>query len=232
MQSTTLTAVSIGSVSMIQDLHNVKMSTNHGLLQLPLELRLDIYSCCSAFTLLQLAGTFTQAHTEIHRYPTIFRQSRGFKFGQGFRYSQPPDTQELRLKIQAMSASLTLCLNNIPHLYGSEADLFIRTYTFSSVVVRFPYTAAPKSLLPNEREVRCPLCRKMTMLADEWWICERGMHISFISGCSECIQAHRRRTPPRSVLVYLKEMGRICAEVYDQLIAKPTQLGRHLDVNA
>ncbi|RPA87393.1 hypothetical protein BJ508DRAFT_59285 [Ascobolus immersus RN42] len=48
------------------------------LLDLPLELRLEIYSFCPAFTLLQLSHSISFFYYEINQYPAILRLS-GFK---------------------------------------------------------------------------------------------------------------------------------------------------------
>ncbi|RPA78371.1 hypothetical protein BJ508DRAFT_329313 [Ascobolus immersus RN42] len=46
--------------------------------RLPLELRLDIYECCSAFTLLQLSHTHPYLRTEINNHPSIYKSAFGY----------------------------------------------------------------------------------------------------------------------------------------------------------
>ncbi|RPA82847.1 hypothetical protein BJ508DRAFT_325013 [Ascobolus immersus RN42] len=48
------------------------------LLSLPVELRLEIYSQCTAFSLLQLSHTCSALHHEINKYPAIIKNTYGY----------------------------------------------------------------------------------------------------------------------------------------------------------
>ncbi|RPA81395.1 hypothetical protein BJ508DRAFT_114347 [Ascobolus immersus RN42] len=48
------------------------------LLRLPTELRLEIYECCSAYTLLNLSQSCTQLRNEIINTPSVFTESYGY----------------------------------------------------------------------------------------------------------------------------------------------------------
>ncbi|RPA82259.1 hypothetical protein BJ508DRAFT_325790 [Ascobolus immersus RN42] len=54
---------------------------SHPIFHLPLELRLEIYSNCTALSLLQLSHVCTFFRSEINRYPSIIKSTRGFKLG-------------------------------------------------------------------------------------------------------------------------------------------------------
>ncbi|RPA80413.1 hypothetical protein BJ508DRAFT_362602 [Ascobolus immersus RN42] len=60
-------------------------------LKLPTEIRLEIYSHCTAFTLVQLYHTCATLHNEIERYPSIYQTS----FGYGPSQWSPPNNDGL-----------------------------------------------------------------------------------------------------------------------------------------
>ncbi|RPA82528.1 hypothetical protein BJ508DRAFT_325529 [Ascobolus immersus RN42] len=62
--------------------------------RIPLELRLDIYSFCTAFTLLNLTRTSRLFRTEIFQFPSIYRSSFGF--------ATNPETPDQQLSINTV----------------------------------------------------------------------------------------------------------------------------------
>ncbi|RPA87075.1 hypothetical protein BJ508DRAFT_95717 [Ascobolus immersus RN42] len=64
------------------------------LLDLPTELRLEIYSQCSALTLLQLSHTCASLNAEINSRPSIFKKAPGYRTN-----NQHTTTPALKLKI-------------------------------------------------------------------------------------------------------------------------------------
>ncbi|RPA80414.1 hypothetical protein BJ508DRAFT_362603 [Ascobolus immersus RN42] len=91
----------------------VPAKSTRSLLNLPLEIRLEIYKQCSAFTLLQLLQSTGSIGYEISQHPSIYKSSLGYASQQG-------------LEIKPASA---LRISNIHRLEGQdELDLFIRLY--------------------------------------------------------------------------------------------------------
>ncbi|RPA78787.1 hypothetical protein BJ508DRAFT_416378 [Ascobolus immersus RN42] len=57
------------------------VSQSRSLLELPTEIRLEIYRQCSAFTLLVLSASARSFRTEIHDHPSIYKHAYGYNPG-------------------------------------------------------------------------------------------------------------------------------------------------------
>ncbi|RPA72480.1 hypothetical protein BJ508DRAFT_73237 [Ascobolus immersus RN42] len=87
-------------------------------LQLPSELRLEIYTHCTILTLLQLASTCFQTRSEIHSHPSIFMRSHGY-------------TVTVRQYVAGKSKQLTI--DNVIAYHHDEMDLYVSRYPRKSL---------------------------------------------------------------------------------------------------
>src|SRR5690606_7773483 len=58
--------------------HQLQPCSSFPLYNLPVELRLEVYSHCTAFTLLQLTHTSSLLRSEIRAHPSIIKNSYGY----------------------------------------------------------------------------------------------------------------------------------------------------------
>ncbi|RPA78347.1 hypothetical protein BJ508DRAFT_156302 [Ascobolus immersus RN42] len=108
-----------GSVSVLTGHRPLRrISTDHAsvppannlLFQLPVEIRLDIYTHCSTLSLLQLTHTSRLLRSEINAYPSIIRSSFGFQEHQDCFY------QPIEEDVDASAETLVPDLDSVPEL--------------------------------------------------------------------------------------------------------------------
>ncbi|RPA72197.1 hypothetical protein BJ508DRAFT_419586 [Ascobolus immersus RN42] len=93
------------------------------LLLLPTEIRLEIYSNCTAFTLLQLSHTSTELHREINAYPGLIGKTYGYICPEVYDYRSLAEIRSID------RSPLCFNINFIGSLLGSrEVKLFNNQY--------------------------------------------------------------------------------------------------------
>ncbi|RPA83354.1 hypothetical protein BJ508DRAFT_413550 [Ascobolus immersus RN42] len=110
--------------------------------RLPVELRLEVYTHCSALTLLQLAHTSTTLYHEINTHPSIVRSSYGyfqnynkpFRNWHRYRHREFPKLQPSETQVQTEEASeeqaafTSISLLDIEKVTDDELPLIARLH--------------------------------------------------------------------------------------------------------
>ncbi|RPA85974.1 hypothetical protein BJ508DRAFT_373167 [Ascobolus immersus RN42] len=87
----------------------------HTLFSLPIEIRLEIFQNCSAFTLLVLAATSRSLRAEILQYPAIYQKSAGFTAYPGAWWPDDDGPQRSVFSIRNITQVTTLSERNLLH---------------------------------------------------------------------------------------------------------------------
>ncbi|RPA86294.1 hypothetical protein BJ508DRAFT_302194 [Ascobolus immersus RN42] len=93
-------------------------------LSLPIEIRLEVYSRCPIFSLLQLSHTSSQLHQEINDYPSIFRSAFGINPSQELKEAR---TLSVNLVQRLYDQSEVLLYNKL--VRGCFIKVFLRGLT-------------------------------------------------------------------------------------------------------
>ncbi|RPA85733.1 hypothetical protein BJ508DRAFT_166997 [Ascobolus immersus RN42] len=100
---------------------------NSPLLALPLDLRLEIYDHCSAFSLLQLISTSSQLRTEIKPQKAIIARSFGYNKRLDGALHAILELQGI-FEMEAWSDAIDLSIYHIEEVLKDEATLFASHY--------------------------------------------------------------------------------------------------------
>ncbi|RPA76110.1 hypothetical protein BJ508DRAFT_311425 [Ascobolus immersus RN42] len=119
----------------------------HSFLGLPLEMRLEVYSCCSVLSLLMLRSTCNQLHAEIMSRPSIISSSYGYQ-----KYYGRDLSPKFERTTNALPARMSFGCSDIDRVTDEiEADLF------NDLFCLLPTRMGAKFRIV-ERQVACTVC--------------------------------------------------------------------------
>ncbi|RPA78327.1 hypothetical protein BJ508DRAFT_329264 [Ascobolus immersus RN42] len=179
--------------------------------QLPLEIRLDIYTICSAFTLLQLFQSCRKIRQELISYPSIIHNSFGYNPVGPIHKSKPP-----RLTLAAIAAIPPSSLAKLQlYMRFYHIDHLISSKNFQSFTLHRIIHRTNINVYISKRRLVCAKCG-LLRLATEFYRAFAGqvvlrnsterkcvMHYEM---CNRCVVWYQLRQREMTVLEPFEEM--------------------------